>query len=205
MITGDKTGVVAKRLNIHPNTVRNYADKYSDLLSSDATGRKRTFNYDDLLILATVSEFRDRGMEWEQIRVALEAGQRVGFVPELETPEIASARKALDLVPKPHYERLQDEKRQVEQQLQEANSRLERVMLESQKELSQVRDTWQNEVTQLKNNIATLERDKGILEGQLEIIKAERKPAAYWLAVIAVITITVVIIAGVIVLYMARG
>ena len=81
LMTDDKTGVVAKRLNIHPNTVRNYADRYGDLLSKDATGRKRTFNYDDLLILATISEFRDSGMEWEQIRVALEQGQRVASVP----------------------------------------------------------------------------------------------------------------------------
>jgi len=227
-MTDDKTGVVAKRLNIHPNTVRNYADRYGDLLSKDATGRKRTFNYDDLLILATISEFRDSGMEWEQIRVALEQGQRVDSVPELPSPEVELARKALDLVPKPHVDRLEERLRELERQRDSAMERLERVMMEVQnerrriqdeheQELSLTREAWQKDVTETRENlqtevttlrdkISTLERERGLLEGELKAVNRELRPASYWLAVIAGIVVIVVIMAAVIVVYLgSRG
>jgi DNA-binding transcriptional MerR regulator len=213
LMTDDKTGVVAKRLNIHPNTVRNYADRYGDLLSKDATGRKRTFNYDDLLILATISEFRDSGMEWEQIRVALEQGQRVASVPELPSPEVELARKALDLVPKPHVDRLEERLRELERQRDSAMERLERVMMEVQnerrriqdeheQELSSARENWQAEVSTLRDKISTLERERGLLEGELKAVVSERRPASYWLAVIAGIVVIVVIMAAVVVVYL---
>lgn len=219
LMIGDKTGVVAKRLNIHPNTVRNYADRYGDLLSKDATGRKRTFNYDDLLILATISEFRDSGMEWEQIRVALEQGQRVDSVPELPSPEVELARKAVDLIPKPHVDRLYEQIKDLERQRDSAMERLERIMLEVQnerrrvqdehdQELTSARENWQKEVTTLRDKISTLEREKSLMEGQLTIIQQERRPATYWLQVIVIIVgiaIGLTIIAGILIANLYRG
>jgi DNA-binding transcriptional MerR regulator len=215
-MTSDKTGIVAKRLNLHPNTVRNYADKFGDLLSKEATSRKRTFTYDDILILATVSEFRERGMEWEQIHAAIAQGQRVDFVPELETPEIEAARKAVDLVPKPHVDRLNERLRDLEQQRDTALERLERVMLEVQnerrrvdneheQELSITRESWQTEVSTLRDKISTLERERGLLEGELKAVVSERKTSSYWLAIIAGIVLTMVIIAAITIVYLNRG
>jgi DNA-binding transcriptional MerR regulator len=78
-----RTGDVSKMLGIHDNTVRTYADRYSDRLSKHATAAKRKYTHDDVLVLATVAELRDTGISFEAIQGILDNGQLVESVPEL--------------------------------------------------------------------------------------------------------------------------
>ena len=72
-------GSVAKRLDVTTQTVRGWADEYSDFLSSDATpakGSTRSFNDDDLKVLVLVASMRADGESFDSIRLALANGRR---------------------------------------------------------------------------------------------------------------------------------
>lgn len=72
-------GSVAKRLDVTTQTVRGWADEYSDFLSNDATpakGGTRSFNDDDLKVLVLVASMRADGESFDSIRLALANGRR---------------------------------------------------------------------------------------------------------------------------------
>ena len=71
---------VADSLNLSSTTIRNYSRLWSDYLSPSANpqaGQGRIYTEDDLAVMATIAALRDSQATTDQIRAALDAGQRL--------------------------------------------------------------------------------------------------------------------------------
>jgi DNA-binding transcriptional MerR regulator len=158
-----KAGEVSKRLKVHANTIRNWADEYSTFMSPDALGKspggKRRFTEDDLRILATVAELRNQGIGSDKIRDALASGRRADIIPPLPSPEEESARQSIALIPLPEYTRILD-------LLKSREEELARVIAE--------RDAALKDKDIFSERIADLQREIGLIEGELNVLKTER-------------------------------
>lgn len=82
---------IADSLNLSSTTIRNYSRLWSDYLSPSANpqaGQSRQYSDDDLAIMATIAALRDNHATTDQIRAALDAGQRLEPVrpPEADQP-----------------------------------------------------------------------------------------------------------------------
>lgn len=174
-----KTSDLAKRLKVHPNTVRNYADEYARFLSAGAISVKRAFTQDDALIIATIAHLRNQGIKTELVKQQLEAGYRVDTLPTAATPEEETARESIALVALPEYSRVLD-------LLKERENELARVVAE--------RDKAQTDSAGLNNRIADLQLEIGTMRGRLELLEKERPPAAYWLRLLAIAVLVTVVL-----------
>lgn len=187
----EKTGDVSKRLDIHSNTVRNYADRFSEFMSDKATGAKRKFTHDDILILATITEFRERGQSWDDIKEALSNGQRVESIPTLPSPAEELARESIALVPKTETDRLQDELRRITAERDSLLDRLENIMGIASQERSDLIEQWRNEVNERDSRIKELESELGLVKGKL----SANLPLVVWLALFITILMALFFIA----------
>ncbi len=174
-----KTSDLARRLKLHPNTIRNYADEYARFMSPGAIAAKRSFTTDDALVLATVNHLRAQGLKTDLVRQQLEAGFRVDALPTVASPEEEAARESIALVALPEYTRVLD-------LLKERESELARVMAE--------RDKAQSDSAGLNNRIADLQLEIGTMRGRLELLEKERPPASYWLRVLALVALAAVVL-----------
>ena len=71
---------IADNLNLSSTAIRNYGRIWSDFLSADANpdpGQPRRYSEDDAAVLATIAALRSKGATPDQIRAALEEGQRL--------------------------------------------------------------------------------------------------------------------------------
>jgi len=192
-----KTGSIAKALNVHENTIRDWSDRYQSLLSKRATSGRRKFTEDDFLLLATIADYRDKGLSLDAIEAALQKGQRIDKAPDVPTPDELEARQDVEIVAIPRDSYLLEVER-YQLQIEVAKAEIERLKSDlvgavGDKERIQSRLM---EVTSLYD----------AAKARLEIIEQERRPAAYWLAIIAGIVITVILIAAVVVVYFgSRG
>ena len=80
---------VADSLNLSSTTIRNYSRLWADYLSPSANpqaGQGRLYTEDDLAVMATIAALRDNQATADQVREALDAGQRLEPVrpPEVE-------------------------------------------------------------------------------------------------------------------------
>ena len=78
---------VADQLGLSGTTIRNYSRLWSDYLSPAANpqaGQPRQYSEDDLAVVATIAALRDNSATTEQIRAALDAGQRLEPMRPLE-------------------------------------------------------------------------------------------------------------------------
>ena len=85
---------VADSLNLSSTTIRNYSRLWSEYLSPSANpqaGQGRLYTEDDLAVMATIAALRDRQATADQVREALDAGQRLEPVPP---PEVERADRA---------------------------------------------------------------------------------------------------------------
>ena len=85
---------VADSLNLSSTTIRNYSRLWSEYLSPSANpeaGQSRLYTEDDLAVMATIAALRDRQATADQVREALDAGQRLEPVPP---PEVERADRA---------------------------------------------------------------------------------------------------------------
>ena len=85
---------VADSLNLSSTTIRNYSRLWSEYLSPSANpeaGQSRLYTEDDLAVMATIATLRDRQATADQVREALDAGQRLEPVPP---PEVERADRA---------------------------------------------------------------------------------------------------------------
>ena len=85
---------VADSLNLSSTTIRNYSRLWADYLSPSANpqaGQGRLYTEDDLAVMATIAALRDRQATADQVREALDAGQRLEPVPP---PEVERADRA---------------------------------------------------------------------------------------------------------------
>ena len=100
MTTNYATKQAADRLQISPNTLRNWSDAYGDYLSEAArpgTQPERRFTDQDITILEYIKQLRAEGMEKDQIRQRLGETQ-FADVEVLEAPTITLQAPIDDLV-----------------------------------------------------------------------------------------------------------
>lgn len=88
---------VADSLNLSSTTIRNYSRLWADYLSPSANpeaGQGRLYTEDDLAVMATIAALRDRQATADQVREALDAGQRLEPVPPPEVERAGQADQA---------------------------------------------------------------------------------------------------------------
>ena len=86
---------IADRLGLSGTTIRNYSRLWSDYLSPAANpqvGQPRQYSEDDLAVIATIATLRDNQATTDQIREALDGGQRLEPVRPLEEDRPAADR-----------------------------------------------------------------------------------------------------------------
>lgn len=182
-----KTGELAERLGIHPNTIRVWCKSYAAYLSRGAAGRASGVNRDlserDCLVLATVADMRADGLPHEAIVASLENGNLVTALPDIPAPEETAARERVELIPVAELKRALDQIRTLE------NER-DRVIAE--------RDAAMLDAKEAGRRIVELEREIGRLQGRFE----EVRRGDWWLKYIA---IAVLILAAVLLAALAFG
>lgn len=82
---------LADRLGLSGTTIRNYSRLWSDYLSPSANpeaGQARLYTEDDIAVIMTIAALRDNQATTDQIRAALDAGQRLepARPPEADQP-----------------------------------------------------------------------------------------------------------------------
>lgn len=82
---------LADRLGLSGTTIRNYSRLWSDYLSPSANpeaGQARLYTDDDIAVIVTIAALRDNQATTDQIRAALDAGQRLEPMrpPEADQP-----------------------------------------------------------------------------------------------------------------------
>ena len=90
---------IANRLNLSSTTIRNYSRLWADYLSPSANpqaGQGRLYTEDDLAVMATIAALRENQATADQIRAALDAGQRMEPMPPPEVERPADADRAGD-------------------------------------------------------------------------------------------------------------
>ena len=186
-----RAGELAKRLDVHPNTIRSWSDDFESLLSQGAIGRapgaKRRFTDDDALILATIADMRNDGIGFDDIRAAIENGKRVDVLPALPTEAEEEARQNVKLVPLPEYQRALDEVKRLAAQVDDL--RVERDLAMAKR---------QEGVAELNEQIRTLERDLGTAQGQLRTVR-------YAVIAVAVTAVAVLIVAVAVIVAVSGG
>lgn len=185
-----KTGDISTRLGVHPNTLRTWAETYSEFLSDKASGTrpaaKRRYSEVDALTLATIAQLREQGLGHEQIVEALRNGRRVESLPNTPTAEEAQARQSVSLVPMPTLERSLD-------QVARLQTEIESLKLERDHAIQRgdelVKDHNQ-QIAALNGRINQLEGDLGRAQGQL----AERFSARLVIGLVLFTAIVMVVL-----------
>lgn len=82
---------VAKRANVHPNTVRKWASEYAELLTPQANGSQRLFTDEDMRVFNAVAALRKSGMPRAEVIDTIRDGATpvVVDVPLHESPQEA--------------------------------------------------------------------------------------------------------------------
>lgn len=75
---------ICRLFGVTPQTVKNWADNFSPQLSPTSQpgkGKKRFYSLDDMEVFALIHEYSQRGLNYDDAKVALQNGQR-GTIPE---------------------------------------------------------------------------------------------------------------------------
>lgn len=194
-----KTGHIAAWLNQHDNTIRDWSRRYKPYLSAGANAGRRRYNDSDVRVLATVAKYRNEGLAIDTIDTLLADGKLIPLedIPQEPTPETEAARDSVDILAIPRDTYLLEVER-YQLQINTYQDRIE--YLESAlTDAAGDKERIQGELTKAREEL-------GELRGKLGVMEVERRPASYWLAVIAGIVVIVVIMAAVIVVYLgSRG
>jgi len=197
-----KTKEVADRLGLDTSTVRVWSGRdYVEFMSESAQGggRRRYFTERDVQVLAYVVQQRDEGTLHDEIRehlVSMKNDNWRGLPP---------------VPPKPGYDNevpmVTAEAASVAITKQAERLNLQIATLESQiSVLEEALEEERGERKQLQTQLTEAREELGELRGQLRAIEVERKPAGYWLKVIAgVVFATIILAAIVIAILMASG
>lgn len=168
---------IAQRLDINPQTVRRWSDIYHAHISFSAfTADQRQYTDDDLLVLWSVRRWRQLGLSLDDIGDRLASGQRASEAPP-EPP--AGDRRRVEMVPAAVHSAALAELRQLEHER-------DRLLAE--------RDSARVEAGKFADRIVELERAIGEARGRLQIVEAERQPAAYWLRWLAVAVVLALVL-----------
>jgi DNA-binding transcriptional MerR regulator len=189
------TGELARILRVHVNTIRLWADEYSAYLSDTAVGqplaKRRRLTDRDAIVLATVAQLRNDGLNHAQIVEALDGGRLLDALPAAPTPEEAAARERVGLVPVAELHRALDRVRSLQDEIEAIRSDRDRGVIALEK---------------ANADIARLERERGLIEGELNALKTERLPVRTMLQIAAVFLVGMLILVALAVVFLAgRG
>ncbi len=84
-----RTGEVSKRVGVSTETIRQWANTYSEFLSPAATPEKgaiRDYTDDDVRVLLTIKQNADRRRPVDEIKDILKSGERVQEIPDIPDP-----------------------------------------------------------------------------------------------------------------------
>ena len=189
-----KAGEVAKRINVHSNTVRNWSSEYAAFLSADAvgagSGSRRRFTEHDAVILATIADLRAKGYTPTQVTEALQSGRVVDVLPNLPTPEEEEARRDVALVPVAQLERALDEVRRIRDELERVTAERDRAL-----------ERGETKTAELNATINELQAELGRAQGTL----AERQPTRWWLQVVVGLVLFAALMLAVVVALLLRA
>lgn len=173
-----KTGKVAKAFGIDRKTVSNWTDmpQLSKFFSPEAQGIDRTqrdYLEPDLLVINTIRALRNKGIDWDDIAVILDSGER-----ERELP--ASAMLVETTAPIAQYGRiveLQTSLEAAEEQVEMLQEEVERLRSELQRRVDTVREderrTAREREQQLLDEIIKLNRQMARLEVRMEMMQEQ--------------------------------
>jgi DNA-binding transcriptional MerR regulator len=171
-----KTGKVAKSFGIDRKTVSNWTDipQLQKFFSTEARGLNRTqrdYLEPDLLVINTIRVMRNKNMDWDEIAIYLESGER-----ERELP--ASAMLVETTAPIAQYGRiveLQTALESAEEQMILLQEETARLRIELQQRVDAVRDEERQRARereqQLLDQLIELNRQIARLEVRMEMYK----------------------------------
>lgn len=197
-----KTKEVADRLGLDTSTVRVWSGRdYLEFMSESAQGggRRRYFTERDIQILAYVVQARDQGTLHEEIQQQLAAIRTDNW------------RGLPDVPPRPGHDNdipmVTAEAASVAISKQAEKLNLQIVTLEGQISiLEEALEEERGERKQLQGQLTETKEQLGELRGQLRAVEAERKPADYWLKIVAIAVLVTILVAAVVVaVLMASG
>src|SRR5688500_4613646 len=90
---------VAKRAQVHPNSIRNWARDYADPLSPQASGEAgpRLFNDEDVQIFCTVAALRKSGMSPAEVANHLRNGTAPSIVDATPQQSLQQPTESLQM------------------------------------------------------------------------------------------------------------
>ncbi len=126
-----KTGAVAKRFGVDPNTITDWTKRFKEFFTPEALADDKTqrdYQPEDVIVLNTIRAERARNANWEQIRAKLRAGDRdANLPPEFTTIDGESAITVYT------------ELRELRSQLATANQEIERLREEGRSKDADIR------------------------------------------------------------------
>jgi DNA-binding transcriptional MerR regulator len=146
-----KTSELARMFNVSQQTIRTWADEFEEFLSPTATpghGRQRIFSRDDIEVLTLVAQQRAMGLQTEDIRAALQNGQRIELADTVTSSPVPVDFRSRLLA-------LQDKVTDLERQLTDAQAALLRKSGEAEA-LERQLERAQQEIKKLNREIGRL-------------------------------------------------
>lgn len=176
-----KTGEVAERLGVSDNTIRNWSREYIGYLSEQGAGRQlgatREFTQEDVLVLATIAEYRRTGLTHEQISALLDEGKRTNLIPPPVAASEERVRESVELTTRDQaeIEILQAQLNML--QVQFANNLQEREdAIKAEREALQRIDELHHELGEAKATAARMEERASrinVLEAEIDQLRED--------------------------------
>jgi DNA-binding transcriptional MerR regulator len=176
-----KAGAIAGELGVHPDTIRNWTERFPEFFSPEARGEKglrRVFTFEDADILYSIKTWLGQGFQFETIRAKLADGERLQTIPSPSKPlegesaltvysqlrqleTIINERDSLiEHLRQENIEQREHYKQQIDDLLQKQNQLL--TMLNS--------DHVQN-LNDLNRQLSELNREIGRYQAQIDFLK----------------------------------
>jgi DNA-binding transcriptional MerR regulator len=193
-----KSGELAKRLKVTDATIRDWSDRFDDLLSPSARRRPRVFSPEDVLLIATVRRHREQDppTPLPEIRERLEKGERVTELPDLPDAALEEARSITAYKPKDAFDEVKEHlaellaernlaierERAALQQIADLREQLGR--LEGEKDRADQLAVWlqqaQQRINELEHHYGLAKSDNAWLADQIQKLQAELERKRGW-------------------------
>lgn len=193
-----KTGDLSKQFGVSQTTITRWIDTFEEFFSKGARRietKQRTYNEEDILILATIATLSIEGLPHVDIRQRLKNGERVehpgiaNFGVDVRMVPAATVEQVIDSTEirieleqiKAERDKLADLLANAQLNLRQVQERLDKVESERREELMRWEAQRREEINQLKDEIAQLQHRLGRAEGELnyrrELDEKRQKPS----------------------------
>ena len=191
-----KTKDLADWLGVATGTIRSWTSgefrRYLSHTAQGGQGRTRNFTETDARIIALVAALKDQGTPKNEIHTTLQRLQAEDWQDLPPMPAAPPGHGPVPMVSKDAAETaLSTQRASLLRQvaiLEERNERLEAQLADAHADNAKI----QTELAQTRETL-------GELRGQLQALKVERQPAAYWLRLLALVVVVLLIVAAAVV------